>query len=147
MLTALFEYFANVSQEAIRCAPPYRGRVELTHYGRYTLVMHETDGRIQRRWFLDEAPIFHYHLPQDVRRETVAEMYKAGCKAGEIAEVLGVNDSTISADLKHLRTYYANSVEPQVKPQDVTPLDLVLKSTATMKAESYQPRATDWLAG
>jgi hypothetical protein len=147
MLSALFEYFANASQEAIRCQPPHRGRIEMTHYDRYTLVIHEVAGLIHRRWFLDESPIFSYHLPPDARRQLVGEIYRSGCRASEIAELLGVTDSVVSSDLKFLRAHYPNRVEPQFKPLEATPPDRILKSTTALKPESYQPSQTDWLVG
>jgi hypothetical protein len=106
MLSALFEYFATVSQQAIQCEPPHRGRVEMTHFGRYTLVVSEVNGVIFRRWFLDQSPIYAYYIETTERRHLVAAVYKSGCKAGEVAELLGLTDSAVSADLKFMRTNY-----------------------------------------
>jgi hypothetical protein len=142
MLSALFEYFASVSQQAIQCEPPFRGRVEMLHFGRYTLVTHEANGETHRRWFLDESPIFSYYLETNARRQLVAAVFKSGCKAGEVAELLGLTDSAVSADLKFLRTNYPDQVEPQVKAVDATPSDRVLKNTAAMKPQAYQPAAS-----
>jgi hypothetical protein len=55
---------------------------------------------------------------------------------------LGLTDSAVSADLKFLRTNYPDQVEPQVKAVDATPSDRVLKNTAAMKPQAYQPAAS-----
>jgi hypothetical protein len=145
MLSALFEYFASVSQQAIQCEPPHRGRVEMTHFGRYTLVTSEVNGVTFRRWFMDQSPIYSYYIETSERRHLVAAVYKSGCKAGEVAELLGLTDSAVSADLKFMRTNYPDQVEPQVKPEDVTAPDQILKNTSAMKPQAYQPQ-TDWSA-
>jgi hypothetical protein len=145
MLSALFEYFDTVSQQAIQCEPPHRGRVEMTHFGRYTLVMSEVNGVIFRRWFLDQSPIYAYYIETTERRHLVAAVYKSGCKAGEIAELLGLTDSGVTADLRFMRTNYPDQVEPQVKAEDVTAPDQVLKNTSAMKPQAYQAQS-DWSA-
>jgi hypothetical protein len=56
-LSPVYEYFAHVSQQAMNAKPPYRGRVELLHFGPYVLVKSEISGKLERRWFHDETPI------------------------------------------------------------------------------------------
>ncbi|SAL03463.1 hypothetical protein AWB81_06423 [Caballeronia arationis] len=117
----------------------------MTHFGRYTLVTSEVNGVIFRRWFLDQSPIYSYYIETTERRHLVAAVYKSGCKVGEVAELLGLTDSAVSADLKFMRANYPDQVEPQVKAEDVTAPDQILKNTTAMKPQAYQPQA-DWSA-
>ncbi|WP_144106793.1 winged helix-turn-helix domain-containing protein [Paraburkholderia sp. BCC1886] len=145
MLTPLLQHYVEASQNALACKPPYRGRVQMSHFDGFTLITAEINGIIERRWFLDESPIYHHYLDSSIRRRLVAQMYKSGFKASEIAELIGVNDSTISADLKHLRQNDPDSLEPQMKAADGTPPDRVLKSTTNQKPINAALAVSNWV--
>lgn len=132
-LSPVYEYFATVSQQAMDAKPPYRGKVELLHFGEYVLVKSEICMKIERRWFHNETPIFYYHLPKDLRLPIVEEMFRSGCNAKEIAELIGLSNSTIASDIKELIGLRRMTECSQMKAEDVTPPDLVLKSTSNQK--------------
>jgi DNA-binding transcriptional ArsR family regulator len=149
-LSAAFEYFAQVSQQAITVQPPYRGVVSMLHFGDYILIKSENFGEIQRRWFHKENPIYYYHLPKEIRLPLVQGMFQAGCSISEIAEIVGLSKSTISKDIKQLeydlsRTAHVELSLPQVKAHDVTPTDLILKSTINQKPRNFNPANAPWL--
>lgn len=146
-LSPMYEYFAQVSQQAINVKPPYRGKVEMTHFGEYILVKSEVAGEIQRRWFYEERPIFYYYLPKDTRLPLVAKLYNAGFNGKEIAELIGLSYTTIATDLKEAMAHHLCSEFSQTQIQDKTPPDLVLKSTANQKPQTYIPQpANRWVA-
>jgi AraC-like DNA-binding protein len=132
-LSPVYEYFAGVSQQAMDAKPPYRGKVELLHFGDYVLVKSEISAKIERRWFHQETPIAYYHLPKELRLPIVEEMYRSGCVAKEIAELIGVSSTTIATDIKELMGMCRMTECSQFKAQDVTPTDLILKSTTSQK--------------
>jgi len=132
-LSPVYEYFAHVSQQAMNAKPPYRGRVELLHFGPYVLVKSEISGKLERRWFHDETPIAYYHLPKGARQPLVEELFRSGCSSKEIAELIGVSSSTILLDIKELQGIRHITPFSQMKAIDVTPADLVLKSTTHQK--------------
>ena len=149
-LSAAFEYFAQVSQQAITTQPPFRGVVSMLHYGDYILIKSEILGEIQRRWFHKENPIYYYHLPKEIRLPLVQGMFQAGCSISEIAEIIGLSKSTIAKDIKQLeydlsRIARAEVNLPQVKAHDVTPNDLILKSTINQKPRNFNPANAPWL--
>lgn len=145
-LTPAFQYFAEVSQRAITIEPPHRGLVSMLHFGDYVLVKSEIACVIQRRWFFKEMPIFYYHLPKEIRLPLVAQMYNSGCKAIEIAEIVGLSQSTISNDLKELKNPERASLFVfSPKTVDNTPKDLVLKSTINQKQRNFNPANANWL--
>jgi hypothetical protein len=134
-LSPVYEYFAQVSQQAMDAKPPYRGKVELLHYGSYVLVKSEISGKLERRWFHDETPIAYYHLPKHVRQPLVEQLFRAGCSNKEIAELIGVSSSTIILDIKELQGIHHITPFSQTKAIDVTPPDLILKSTTHQKMQ------------
>lgn len=146
-LSPMYEYFAQVSQEAINVKPPHRGKVEMSHYGDYILIKSEVAGEVQRRWFYEERPIFYYYLPKHARLPLVAKLYNAGCSAKEIAELIGLSVTTITSDIKEAGAYHLCSEFSRVSITDKTPKDLVLKSTVNQKPQTYIPQpANQWLA-
>jgi predicted transcriptional regulator len=132
-LSPVYEYFARVSQQAMDVKPPHRGKVELLHYGDYVLVRSEIEGRLERRWFHQETPIAYYYLPKSSRLKLVADMYNSGCSIKEIAELIGISTSTITLDIKEAKAHHWCSDFSQTKVRDVTPPDLILKSTVNQK--------------
>jgi predicted transcriptional regulator len=143
----MYEYFAQVSQEAINVKPPYRGKVEMSHFGDYILIKSEIKGEIQRRWFYEERPIFYYYLPKDARIPFVAKLVNAGFTAKEIAELIGLSVTTIASDIKEATAHGLCSEFSVLKAVDKTPADLVLKSTVNQKPVTYVPQpasATTW---
>jgi predicted transcriptional regulator len=143
-LSAAVEYFAEVSQKAISAQAPYRGRVEMLHYGDYILITSEICGEIERRWFHKQYPIFYYYLPKDIRIPIVHDMYRSGCSISEIAELIGLSRSTISNDISEIKQKLDVAELPQIKAQDVTREDLILKSTINQKPRQYN-RENAWL--
>ena len=61
----------------------------------------------------------HVRLPVEERREAVAEMTSGGMRNREIAEVLGVDESTVRAD-KRAGNPAARPKKPQVKRSSAT---------------------------
>jgi hypothetical protein len=143
-LTPVYEYFAMVSQQAMDVKLPFRGKVEMLHFGDYVLIKSEIAGQTQRRWFHKERPIFYYHLPKELRRPIVIQMYHSGCSAKEIAEMIGLSVSTITLDVKELKAH--QMLFSQIKSMDVTPKDLILKSTINQKPRQFNPANRDWLS-
>jgi hypothetical protein len=143
-LTPAFEYFAQVSQEAITIKPPHRGVVSMLHYGDYVLITSEIKSEIQRRWFHQENPIYYYHLPKQIRLHIVNEMWTSGCNASEIADLIGVSHTTITNDLKEIKKVRVITVLPQYKPEDRTPEDLVLKSSVAQKQQDVVVTPSRW---
>jgi hypothetical protein len=143
----MYEYFAEVSQQAISAKPPHRGKVEMSHFGDYILVKSEIAGEIQRRWFYQERPIYYYYLPKDARIPLVAKLYNAGFSCKEIAELIGLSVTTIASDIKEATAHHLCSDFSVRQVADKTPPDLVLKSTANQKPQTYIPQvANAWLA-
>jgi hypothetical protein len=132
-LSPVYEYFAQASQAAVNAKPPHRGKAELLHFGDYILIKSEIAGEIQRRWFYQERPIAYYYLPKAARQPLVMQMYRAGCKASEIAELIGMSNSTILLDIKELIGHGYMTEFSQTKAIDATPADLILKSTTNQK--------------
>ncbi len=144
-LSPVYEYFAVVAQRAMDAKLPYRGKVELLHFGDYVLIKSEIAHEIERRWFHKECPIFYYYMPKNIRQPIVAQMFRAGCNAKEIAELVGLSVSTITLDIKELKAHFLITDGSQLPPKDITPKDLILKSTINQKPRQYAPANGEWL--
>lgn len=139
------EYFTAVSQQALEAQQPYRGIVSMLHYGDYILIKSEIMGEVQRRWFHKEGAIFYYYLPKEERIPIVTEMFYSGCTVTEISEMVGLSRSTINNDVNELKLKYGVAQLPQIVAHDVTPDDLILKSTINQKPANYLRENTRWL--
>lgn len=137
------EYFAQVSQQAIDAKPPYRGVVSMLHFGEYILIKSEICGEIERRWFHQNNPIYYYHMSREERLPIVHAMYLAGCSIAEIAEMMGFSSSTISNDVQRLPEGPGTRRIARIIAKDVTPPNMVLKSTINQKPQSFTPQYTD----
>jgi hypothetical protein len=142
-MSPAMEYFAQVSQKAYDAKPPFRGLVSMHKHGDYILIKSEIAGEIERRWFHQLNPIFYYYLPKEVRLPLVQEMYCAGNSLSEIAELIGLSKSTISADITELKKRFQTDGMIPIKPRDVTPAGIVLKSTIQQKPQSFTQQYID----
>lgn len=140
ILSPMMEYFARAAQKAVDTPPPYRGKVSMLHYGDYVLITSEICGEIERRWFHEQNPIYYYHMTREARLPLVRAMYVSGCSPAEIAELIGFSATTVSADIHASERVLETQYMPRIKPRDVTPKDVILKSTSNQKPQSFTPQ-------